>query len=189
MPAYDLRPERQIGSDRPDVRRIRQLCRGVLPDDRRAWSTRAGASSCSKDPGQGSALEDYGLHDDLRMGKTGGRCSGPLSGSKDVAAVGISLGGGLVIRAAAFEPRIGRAVAFDILDDEFEVIARQIGRGVRIPLRALLNLRARWCVNAIAGRAAARKPVSEWGLQQGMHITGTATPYHPPACHNNSEHP
>ena len=91
--------------------------------------------------------------------------------------MGISLGGGLVIRAAAFEPRISRAVAFDILDDFFEAIARQIGRGVRMPLRALLTARARWLVNAIAGRAAARKPVSEWGLQQGMHVTGTATPY------------
>jgi pimeloyl-ACP methyl ester carboxylesterase len=29
----------------------------------------------------------------------------------------------------------------------------------------------------MAGRAAARKPVSEWGLKQGMYVTGTATPY------------
>jgi len=82
-----------------------------------------------------------------------------------------------VIRAAAFEPRISQVVAFDILDDFFEAIARQLGRGVRIPLRALLTARASRVVNAIADRAVARKPVSEWGLQQGMHVTGTATPY------------
>jgi pimeloyl-ACP methyl ester carboxylesterase len=98
-------------------------------------------------------------------------------GLDNVAAVGISLGGGLVIRAAAFEPRISHAVAFDILDDFFEAVARQIGSGVRIPLRALLTARARGIINAIAHRAAARKPVSEWGLQQGMHVTGSATPY------------
>jgi pimeloyl-ACP methyl ester carboxylesterase len=98
-------------------------------------------------------------------------------GLDDVAAVGISLGGGLVIRAAAFEARISQVVAFDILDDFFEVIASQIGRGVRTPLRALLAARARGVVNAVADRAAARKPVSQWGLQQGMHVTGTTTPY------------
>jgi hypothetical protein len=44
-------------------------------------------------------------------------------------------------------------------------------------LRALLTARASRVVNAIADRAAARKPVSVWRLQQGMHVTGTATPY------------
>jgi len=68
-------------------------------------------------------------------------------------------------------------VAFDILDDFFETIARQIGRGVRIPLRALLTARARGVVNAVADWAVARKPVSQWGVQQGMHVTGTGTPY------------
>jgi hypothetical protein len=44
-------------------------------------------------------------------------------------------------------------------------------------LRALLAMRARGIVNAVAGRAIARKPVAAWGLRQGMHITGTATAY------------
>jgi pimeloyl-ACP methyl ester carboxylesterase len=95
----------------------------------------------------------------------------------DVTLVGESLGGGLVIRAAAFEPRISRVVSMDILDDFFEVVARQIGPGVAPVLRAMLALRARGVVNAIARRAIARKPVAEWGLQQGMHVTGSATPY------------
>jgi hypothetical protein len=44
-------------------------------------------------------------------------------------------------------------------------------------LRALLAMRARGVVNAIARRAVARKPVAAWGLQQGMHVTGAPTPY------------
>jgi pimeloyl-ACP methyl ester carboxylesterase len=95
----------------------------------------------------------------------------------DVTVVGESLGGGLAIRATAFEPRISRVVSMDILDDEFEVIARQIGRGVTPVLRVLLALRAKGIVNAVARRAIARKPVAAWGLQQGMHITGTSTAY------------
>jgi hypothetical protein len=44
-------------------------------------------------------------------------------------------------------------------------------------LRVLLALRAKGIVNAVARRAIARKPVAAWGLQQGMHVTGTATAY------------
>ncbi len=127
-------------------------------------------------PGQGSALEDRGLPMIAEWER-------PVTALldhyqlTDVTAVGESLGGGLVIRAAAFEPRISRVVSMDILDDEFEVVARQIGRGVTSVLRAMLALRAKGIVNAVARRAIARKPVAAWGLQQGMHITGTATAY------------
>jgi pimeloyl-ACP methyl ester carboxylesterase len=44
-------------------------------------------------------------------------------------------------------------------------------------LRVLLALRAKGIVNAVARRAIARKPVAAWGLQQGMHVTGTSTAY------------
>jgi pimeloyl-ACP methyl ester carboxylesterase len=127
-------------------------------------------------PGQGGALEDHGL---TMIPEWERPVAAVLDhyGLNDVTAVGVSLGGGLVIRAAAFEPRITRVVAFDILDDEFEVFARQMGPGVGPVLRTLLCLRARRLVNALAARAAARRPVSQWGLQQGMHITGTDTPY------------
>jgi pimeloyl-ACP methyl ester carboxylesterase len=127
-------------------------------------------------PGQGAALEEHGLS---MIPEWERPVAAVLDHYRltDVTAVGESLGGGLVIRAAAFEPRISRVVSMDILDDEFEVIARQIGRGVTPVLRALLALRAKGLVNAIAGRSIARKPVAAWGLQQGMHITGTATAY------------
>ena len=175
LPAYDLRPERQIGPTivmfggfDSYVEEFLPMLAGMVDAGRRIV--------VFEGPGQGSALEDFGL---TMIPEWERPVAAVLDhyGLDEVAAVGISLGGGLVIRAAAFEPRISQAVAFDILDDFFETIARQIGRGVRIPLRTLLRTRARWVVNAIAGRAAARKPVSEWGLQQGMHVTGTATPY------------
>lgn len=127
-------------------------------------------------PGQGSALEDRGLAMTAEWER-------PVSAVldhyqlADVTMVGESLGGGLAIRAAAFEPRITRVVSMDILDDFFEVVAGQIGRGVAPVLRVLLALRAKGIVNAIARRAIARKPVADWGLQQGMHITGSPTAY------------
>jgi pimeloyl-ACP methyl ester carboxylesterase len=175
MPAYDLRPDHQTGATivmfggfDSYIEEFLPMIAGMVDTGRRIV--------VFEGPGQGSALEDFGLtmipewerpvaavldHYDL----------------KDVAAVGISLGGGLVIRAAAFEPRISRAVAFDILDDEFEVVTRQIPRGAGVILRGLLAAHAGRLVNSIAGRVASLRPVTQWGVQQGMHITGTATPY------------
>ena len=140
------------------------------------WSTRVTGSSHSRDRVRASALEDHGLP---MIAEWERPVAAVLDHYQltDVTVVGESLGGGLVIRAAAFEPRISRVVSMDILDDEFEVIARQIGRGVTPVLRALLALRAKGIVNAVARRAIARKPVAAWGLQQGMHVTGTSTAY------------
>jgi pimeloyl-ACP methyl ester carboxylesterase len=175
LPAYDLRPDHQIGATVVMFGGFDSYIEEFLPMI--ASMVDAGRRIVVfEGPGQGSALEDFGLTMIPEWEQPVGAVLDHY-GLDNVAAVGISLGGGLVIRAAAFEPRISQVVAFDILDDFFETIARQIGRGVRIPLRALLTARASRVVNAIADRAVARKPVSEWGFQQGMHVTGTATPY------------
>jgi pimeloyl-ACP methyl ester carboxylesterase len=175
LPAYDLRPEHQIGATvvmfggfDSYIEEFLPLIASLVDAGRRIV--------VFEGPGQGSALEDFGLTMIPEWEQPVGAVLDHY-GLDNVAAVGISLGGGLVIRAAAFEPRISQVVAFDILDDFFEAIARQIGRGTRIPLRALVTARASRIVNGIADRAVARKPVSQWGLQQGMHVTGTATPY------------
>jgi len=145
MPAYDLRPERQVGPTivmfggfDSYVEEFLPMIAGMVDTGRRIV--------VFEGPGQGSALEDYGL---TMIPEWEQPVAAVLDHYRleDVVAVGISLGGGLVMRAAAFEPRISHVVAFDILDDFFEAIARQIGRGVRIPLRALLTARASRLVN------------------------------------------
>ena len=175
LPAFDLRPDAETGSTIVVFGGFDSYIEEFLP--MLATMVDAGHRVIAfEGPGQGGALEDHGLPmipewerpvaallDHYRL--------------SDVTAVGESLGGGLVIRAAAFEPRISRVVSMDILDDEFEVMARQIGRGIAPVLRLLLALRARRIVNAVARRAIARKPVADWGLQQGMHVTGTTTAY------------
>ncbi len=128
-------------------------------------------------PGQGGALEVHGLPMTPEWERPVAAVLDHLGVDHDVTAIGVSLGGGLVVRAAAFEPRLQRVIAFDILDDELEVVARQIGRGAFAAIRLLLAVRARPLINAVARRAARRKPVSAWGLQQGMHITATRSAY------------
>jgi len=175
LPAFDLRPVAETGSTIVVFGGFDSYIEEFLP--MLATMVDAGHRVVAfEGPGQGGALEERGLP---MVPEWERPVSAVLDhyGLTDVTAVGESLGGGLVIRAAAFEPRISRVVSMDILDDEFEVIARQIGGGITPVLRALLAVRARGIVNAVARRAIARKPVAAWGLQQGMHITGTATAY------------
>jgi alpha-beta hydrolase superfamily lysophospholipase len=94
-----------------------------------------------------------------------------------VTLVGLSMGGCLVLRAAAFEPRVERVVAYDIYPDSLDVNLRQVNPLLRGMLHALLKLRASTVVNAMTARLAKKSPVAEWGIQEGMHVTGTGSPY------------
>jgi pimeloyl-ACP methyl ester carboxylesterase len=175
LPAFDLHPQQQAGSTILIFGGFDSYIEEFLP--MLASMVDAGHRVIAfEGPGQGSALEERGLP---MIAEWERPVAAVLDHYQltDVTAVGESLGGGLVVRAAAFEPRISRVVSMDILDDEFEVAAAQIGRGVAPVLRVLLALRARRIVNALARIAIAREPVAAWGLQQGMQVTGTPTAY------------
>lgn len=127
-------------------------------------------------PGQGGALEDAGLpmtHEWERPVKA----MLDHFGLKDVTLLGISLGGGLAIRAAAFEPRVQRVIAYDILFDFRECLFQQVNPVLKAILKLLLAIRAKDFVNTLVRRAAIRKPVVDWGVRQGMHVFGVTTPY------------
>ena len=175
IPALDLHPEAETGSTIVIFGGFDSYIEEFLP--LLATMVDAGHRVVAfEGPGQGSALEDHGLP---MIPEWERPVSAVLDHYQltDVTLIGESLGGGFAIRAAAFEPRITRVVSMDILDDFFEVVSGQIGRGVTPVLRALLALRAKGIVNAIARRAVTRKPVAAWGLQQGMHVTGSPTAY------------
>jgi len=127
-------------------------------------------------PGQGAALEDARLpmHPDWDR---------PVAavldhfGLDDVTLLGISLGGCLALRAAANEPRVSRVVCDDILVDFFAVCMAQLSPTRRLALRVLLMARASLVVNAMVGAVMRHTLVAEWGVKQGMHVTGTSSPY------------
>jgi pimeloyl-ACP methyl ester carboxylesterase len=127
-------------------------------------------------PGQGGALEASGLPMTAQWHK-------PVSAVLDhfgvdgVALLGLSLGGCLAMRAAAFEPRVMRVVAYDVLTDFFDVSLRQTHAALRASLKTLVGLEAKSAVNWIIAQVARRSPVVQWGVQQGMLVTGTPTPF------------
>ena len=123
-------------------------------------------------PGQGGALNEAGLTMTAEWHK-------PVSAVLDyfqverVTLIGLSLGGCLVMRAAALEPRIERVVAFDIFTNGLDITLRQTPAPLRGLLKLLLTLGAARALNWMVARVARNSPVVQWGIQQGMHVTGT----------------
>lgn len=97
-------------------------------------------------------------------------------GLSDVTLVGISLGGCLALRAAAFEPRVKRVVAFDVMLDFFQCITSRRGRAAEIALTTLVRLRLALLIDLLARAMMKRDLMSRWGIEQGMHVFGVATP-------------
>jgi pimeloyl-ACP methyl ester carboxylesterase len=127
-------------------------------------------------PGQGGALHDAGLHMTPAWHQ-------PVKAVLDhfkldhVTLAGLSMGGCLVMRAAAFEPRVEHVVAYDIYPDALDTTLRQVKPVQRAFLKILLTLRAAPLVNAIAKRMARKSAIAQWGIEQGMQVTGSSSPY------------
>jgi pimeloyl-ACP methyl ester carboxylesterase len=98
-------------------------------------------------------------------------------GAKNVTLIGISLGGYLAIRAASLEKRIQRVIAYDVMLDFFACVTSRRGMLAAFFIRGLVRLRGAFVLNTIAGLMMKRDLFSQWGLAQGMHVTGCKTPY------------
>jgi pimeloyl-ACP methyl ester carboxylesterase len=127
-------------------------------------------------PGQGAALEEERLPFTAEWRR-------PVAAVlnyfrvEDVTLLGYSLGGGLAVRAAAYEPRVSRVVCDDILVNFHPALLRQLPPTKRRLLDALMTARASTLVNALLGAAMRSSLVIDWGMKQGMHSTGTSSPY------------
>lgn len=127
-------------------------------------------------PGQGSVLEDAHLPMTLEWEKPT-RALLDFFHLDEVTLMGFSLGGGLAIRAAAFEPRVRRVIAYDILTDFLEVNLRPFPSAVREQVIAWLESGNADATNAFIAQAMQTSLLAEWGIQQGLHVTGSQTPY------------
>lgn len=90
-----------------------------------------------------------------------------------VTLIGMSLGGCLVMRAAALEPRIERVVAFDIFTNGVDITLRQTPALLRGFLKVLLRLRAASVVNWMLARVAPRDTLR---VRAGRPVAATSWP-------------
>jgi pimeloyl-ACP methyl ester carboxylesterase len=127
-------------------------------------------------PGQGEPL----VKQHLPMTHAWERAITPVLdqfGLDDVTLLGISLGGNLAPRAAAFEPRVRRVIAFDVLYDFFDVSTSHTSGLLRALAPHLVGHRlGDAVVNAAVAGQMERDETIAWGVRQGMYVTGTATP-------------
>ena len=125
-------------------------------------------------PGQGLTLEEAGLTMIPEWEK-------PVKAVldffqlDDVTLVGESLGGELVIRAAAFEPRVQRVIAYDILTDVLETNLRNFPASVGEQVRGWLESGNENALNAFFEQARSQSLLLDWMLKQANHVTGTQT--------------
>jgi len=130
-------------------------------------------------PGQGATLEDYHIpmtHEWEKPVKS----VLDFFNLNDVTLIGVSLGGYLAMRAAAYDKRIKRVVADDICVDFFETLLRQFPSKSRKLVKFLAAYKNRIhaaIINSIIRNLSKKSLMLEWGVAQGMHVMGTQTPY------------
>jgi pimeloyl-ACP methyl ester carboxylesterase len=126
-------------------------------------------------PGQGATLLREGMPMTHEWDKPVGAVLDHL-GLTDVTLIGISLGGYLAVRAAAFEPRIKRVVAYDVMLDFFQCVTSRRGKLIEGALNALVGLGLSAPLDMMARRLMQRDLYAKWGIEQGMHVTGATSP-------------
>jgi len=121
-------------------------------------------------PGQGSALKKHGLVLDHEWEKP---ASAVLDYFKldDVTLLGVSMGGWLCLRAAAFEPRIARVIAWSV---SFDVL--QYTNVVGQKIAKLMFRRFRNFVNKAMVKKANKDLEYSWFVNNLMYITGKNVP-------------
>jgi alpha-beta hydrolase superfamily lysophospholipase len=97
-------------------------------------------------------------------------------GLTDVTLMGFSLGGCLVMRAAAREPRVGRVIAFDIMTELLECITRNPGTAGLAALAANAAEIPASVIDAAADAFAKTDLLAEWAFHQAERVMGVATP-------------
>ena len=90
-----------------------------------------------------------------------------------VTLIGVSLGGYLALRAAAYEPRIQHVVAWNVIWDALRGFNRD--KPERF-FTAIQNGR-KFMINLIAAVSRRLDDMVEWLITHGMYITGSKTPF------------
>jgi pimeloyl-ACP methyl ester carboxylesterase len=127
-------------------------------------------------PGQGGALRLHNLHMPFDWER-------PVRAVLDhfqiesCTLIGMSLGGYLAPRAAAFEPRIKRVVSWGAMFDFAGCFEARIGAERFSMLTQMLDQGERQIVNDALEAAGQADPTSRWATGHGMHVSGAKDPF------------
>lgn len=100
-------------------------------------------------------------------------------GIESAAALGVSFGGYLVTRAAAYCPRISHVIAFDMMYRLLDGLTAPLPRPLRPIADAVVgNPRPAWLIDAALRTTSRLNADLSWKLQQAQHLTGLHRPSH-----------
>jgi len=91
--------------------------------------------------------------------------------------LGASCGGYMSIRAAAFEPRIKHIISMPTSYSGLDMTLKQMRPGKAQALVSLFKAGDREETEALVASERLPSSIFEWCIVQGMHITGTKTPF------------
>ncbi len=127
-------------------------------------------------PGQGNALNKH----KLVMTSDWHECVAAILdyfSIKDCTLMGLSLGGCLVTRAAAKEPRVKRVIANDVMEDFFDVITSRMGEKKAPIINFLMKHKMKRLINRLFTKAIAKDETLHWAMAHAFHVSGASTPY------------
>lgn len=96
---------------------------------------------------------------------------------ENVILIGVSLGGMLAPRAAAFEKRIKKVVAWSLFPNFLSIALYDLPFVLRSLLKGLLNAGCRTIINKIAYRKMKKDVLIQWVFEHGMYAYAAKDPY------------
>lgn len=95
----------------------------------------------------------------------------------EVDAIGLSWGGYLVLRAAAFEKKIKKVIAMDIFYSPMDTLRMNLGFFKFMSLSILLKMKAESVINTVINKIVIKDIDMMWKLNNGYQLTGEENPY------------
>lgn len=96
---------------------------------------------------------------------------------EDITIIGVSLGGMLAPRAAAFEPRIKRVVGWSVFPSYLHVVLADHCSAMRSFIYWLIKHKCRVPLNAFLKMMMKKEPVADWAVRHGMYAYGAKDPF------------
>lgn len=98
-------------------------------------------------------------------------------GIQQCAMIGISWGGYFALRSAAFDKRITAAASYDVMDNGFDVMTNIFPAPICQIIRFFYKQHWEKLFDRLINKIRKKSLLADWAVSQGMHITGTKTPY------------
>ena len=127
-------------------------------------------------PGQGGVVRTQGKHFTHQWER-------PVKAVLDhfglahVTIIGISLGGYLAPRAAAFDKRISKVVCWSVFPSFLGSVIGTQGKALETAFYVMMKLRARPLLNLVFGLKCRKDPMVNWAIRHGMFAYEADSPY------------